>query len=419
MDPRPEALEARAQGGAGRGGWGAMYWQAAARVGPGLPVPMGRVPAWRVWRVNTTRERRQRLAELYRRATSAILECARADLKDERLIEAAVQRAGAAKGLLYYAEEWLNMYESARGKSSKRTSLRPPPLPLLALMIQGSKKKHVHGKGSAAAYLDVARGELRVPSASVSVKVERSVVEELLGDLRRFSDIELTLQLTREGRLRLVAKRKVAPARWDGTSKLAIIAIDFNSAHGLFAMVLAFDGNRVRLLKQVIRRPPNTTRLRLLAAFFQSLAATRSWAEAERRFRDNRPVECSEETVKEVLELAKRVAERARVTCYGAVLSERARRVAEMALRKIRKLNRLWMKGVEAELRELVRALLDGGHHVALVIDLPEAESLRGTGLQRTLLRIVRRLRNLALYEGAEYVGFSGVSGRRCPVCGR
>jgi len=193
--------------------------------------------------------------------------------------------------------------------------------------------------------------------------------------------------------------------------------MDHNSAYGLFAMVLAFD-EKVKLLKQTIRRPPNTTRLRLLAAFFQSLATTRSWSEAERRFVENRPKGCSEETVTSVLDLARRVAERARVVCHGTVLSGRARRVAEMALRKVRKLNREWMKEVEAELRELVRSLLDGGYHVAIVIDLPDPETLKGTELQRTLLRVARRLRNLCLYEGAEYVELNGVSGRKCPLCG-
>jgi len=381
-------------------------------VAPGSPVRMGRVSGWRIWRINTSRERRQRLAELYRRLTQAILECA--GLDGERLIEAAARRTGLPKGLLYYASDWLNMYKNVCERA-RDDDFRPPPLLLLVLVAQGSKP--LHGT-RAAAYLDIVRGELRIPSAAISVKVERSVIRELLEDLHRFPGVKLTLQLTCTGRLRLIAKREVKPARWDGSSKLAVIALDHNSAHGLFMMTFAFD-DKVKMLKQVIRRPPNVTRLRLLSAFFQSLAETRSWSEAERRFAENRPAERGEATVRKVLELARRVAERAHAIYYGAVLKERARRIAETALRKIKKLNGLWMKKVESELRTLIRGLLDGGHHVAIVIDLPDPETLEGTELQKTLLRIARRLRNLALYEGAEYVELSGVSGRRCPLCGR
>ncbi|PLJ77204.1 zinc ribbon domain-containing protein [Infirmifilum sp. SLHALR2] len=99
---------------------------------------------------------------------------------------------------------------------------------------------------------------------------------------------------------------------------------------------------------------------------------------------------------------------------------ERAERIARQALRKIRKLNDGWIRSVLRELRALIRKLRDQGYTVVVVVDVPQAESLRGSQLQRTLLRIAKRLENLALYEGVRWLKpDNNVSGRRCPLCGK
>ncbi|RLF01737.1 MAG: hypothetical protein DRK00_10940 [Thermoprotei archaeon] len=51
------------------------------------------------------------------------------------------------------------------------------------------------------------------------------------------------------------------------------------------------------------------------------------------------------------------------------------------------------------------------------VVDLPDSESLKGTRLQRTLLRVGKLPKNLARYEGIDYLPLSGVSGKVCPLC--
>jgi transposase len=54
---------------------------------------------------------------------------------------------------------------------------------------------------------------------------------------------------------------------------------------------------------------------------------------------------------------------------------------------------------------------------VAIVVDPIDAQSLRGTPLQGTLLRARRRLENLAAYEGAHFAELRA-SGKLCPLCG-
>mgnify|MGYP000465731658 CR=1 FL=1 len=52
-----------------------------------------------------------------------------------------------------------------------------------------------------------------------------------------------------------------------------------------------------------------------------------------------------------------------------------------------------------------------------MLVDLPEAGSLRGTGLQGTLLRVARRIEWMCGWEGALYIEWM-CSGRMCPICG-
>ncbi|PLJ77033.1 transposase family protein [Infirmifilum sp. SLHALR2] len=385
--------------------------------------------AYRVWEVKANRELRLRLRKLYYDIASAV-ERASEELERkhgdafrrepgrfrEELIEGASRIAGLPKGLFWYAAEWRRMVAEARGKSKRRSRFTPPAVPLLVKVVNGNER--LHGGGNAVAVLDASSGMLRVPSASLTVRLRPSLIKAVLEDIQRFSDVKLTLQLTAKGRLRLVAQRKVRPPWWDGDGKLAIVAVDVNSSHGLYLMAFAFDGE-VRLIAQRVFKPPNTTLLRLLAALLRSYSKVKCWSEAVERFRERRDVRGLQRTgrshaVDEALRLAERLRAKINMT------PERAEKVAGQASRKVRKLNDDWIRSVLREMRVLVRKLRDQGYLVVIVVDVPRAESLRGSQLQRTLLRVARRLENLALYEGAKWFEpDNNVSGKWCPLCGK
>jgi len=387
------------------------------------------VDAFRVWEIKANRKLRLRLRKLYSDITLAV-EHASEDLEGkygeeftqeperfgEELIEEASRLAGLPKGLLYYAVEWCRMDAEARRKSNKRTRFTPPPLPLLVKVVGNSER--FHGNTNAAAVLDTYRGELRISSAGVVVRLKPSLIRAVLEDVERFGDVKLTLQLTARGRLRLIAHRKVRPARWDGNSKLATIAVDVNSSHGLYLATFTFD-DEVRLVAQCVFKPPNTTLLRLLAAVMRSYSEVKSWGEAVERFKQRRDIRrLQREGWGSAVEGALRLAERLRAKVN--LTPERAERIARQASRKVKKINNDWIRGALKELRALVRKFRDQGYFVVLVADVPRAESLRGTKLQRTLLRVAERVKNLALYEGAKWFQpENNVSGKRCPLCGK
>jgi len=388
----------------------------------------GLVDSYRVWRVKTSREERLRLQRLYVRLSSAVRQACR--VLEERygdafrgepekfgneLVEEASRISGLPKNILYYAAEWCRVVREARRESKKRVRFTPPPVPLSVKIIEGSRR--LHGKGGAATVLDASKKELRIPSAGVVIKMKPSLIRAVLEDVQRFRDVKLTLQLTARGRLRLAAHRETKPAWWSGNTKLAIVAVDVNSNHGLYLMAFTFD-SEVRLMAQRVFKPPNTTMLRLLAAVMRSYSKVKSWGEAVERFRERRDVEELQRggrgsAVEGALRLAERLRARLNLT------PERAERVARQASRKMKRVNEDWIRSTLKEVRSLIRKLRDQGYTVVLVADVPRAESLKGSGLQRTLLRVAERLENLATYEGARWFDpENNVSGKRCPVCG-
>jgi len=345
------------------------------------------VDAHRIWRIKTDGEERLRLQQLYVRLSSAVRQACR-DLEkkygdvfrrgpekfSEELIGEASRLAGLPKGLLYYAGEWCKMLAEARRKSKLRSRYTPPPVPLLVKVVGNGDR--LHGAGNAVAVLDASRGMLRVPSAGVAVRLRPSLVKAVLEDVQRFGDIKLTLQLTARGRLRLVAHRVVKPAWWGGDVKLAVIAMDVNSNHGLYIMVFAFDGE-AKLVAQRALKPPNTTLLRLLAAVMRSYSELGSWELAVERFKQRRNVrgmqrEGRGSAVEEALRLAERLRAELNLT------PERADRIARQALRKVRKLNDDWVRATLKEVRSLIRKLRDQGYTVVFVADVPPGRKPEG-----------------------------------------
>jgi len=418
---------AQAQGGLGAAaqasppGGGSVGWEGG---GNGSNV----VDAYRVWEVKASREVRLRLRQLYVRLSSAVRQACKS-LKErhsdafrekperfsEKLIGEASKTAGLPKGLFCYAGEWYRMVRKSRRKSRLRSRFTPPPVPLLIRVVSNSER--LHGNTAAVAVLNAFRGELRIPCAGIAVRLRPSLVRAVLEDLERFKDVKLTLQLSARGRLRLIAHRKVKQVWWDGNSKLAVVALDVNSGHGLYMIAFTFD-SEARLLTQRVFKPPNTTMLRLLAAIMTSYSELGCWGEAVERFRERRDVRrLQREGRGYAAEEALRLAERLRAELN--LTPERAQRVAGQASRKVKKVNEYWVRATLKELRVLVRKLRDQGYTAVIVADVPQAETLKGSQLQRTLLRAAKRLENLATYEGARWFDpENNVSGKRCPVCG-
>jgi len=359
----------------------------------------GLADAYRVWEVKANREQRLRLRRLYVRLSSAVKEAYRA-LKArygdefrrepkrfrEELIGEASRFAGLPKGLFCYAVEWWSMVAEARRKSKLRARFTPPPVPLLVRVVGNGER--LHGKGNAAMVLDTLRGKLRIPSAGIIVRLRPSLVRAVLEDIQRFGDVKLTLQLTARGNLRLTAHRVVKPAWWGGDGKLAVIAVDVNSSHGLYLVAFAFD-SEVKLVAQRVLKPPNTTLLRLLAAIMRSYSKVKSWELAVERFKERRDVrrlqrEGRGSAAEEALRLAERLRAKMNMT------PERAERIASQTLRKVKKLNEDWIRGVFREMRELVRKLRTGATPSSLLQTCPgpspsraQSYSEHSSGLQK------------------------------------
>jgi len=97
--------------------------------------------------------------------------------------------------------------------------------------------------------------------------------------------------------------------------------------------------------------------------------------------------------------------------------AERAGELAEATRRRERRLNEAFVQRLLAEVRRLVREARKRGMNVLILVDPIDPDPLKGTRLQGTLLRARRRLRNLAVYEGA-MLRLACASGKQCPRCG-
>jgi hypothetical protein len=330
-------------------------------------------PGWRVWKIRVNRVNREILKTLYK------------DVIYKR-------NGNIPKGLLCYAEEWREMYENTkrmREEAGKRTLPKTPPLPLLArfVMPDGS----VRGNKNAPAVIDLRKGELRIPSYGVRVPLRRSLVRALVEENNLNPRPDFVLQVTRRGFLRLVASR--APPR-RGTSALLLVCMDENAAHGLYTTLIRFDGERVRVARGPTFKPPNATLLREIGAQLQS-AADRGATVGLRALIQRAYEELGGRREVEGGEL------------YAT--PDRLRELYRRARAKERRLNEEWRNRVVAWLRRTMRANADA--RAVVLVDEVTAETAR------LMRRVTKRLRNLCLYEGAEYLPLRA-SGKLCPRCG-
>jgi ribosomal protein S27AE len=338
---------------------------------------------FRVYKPKVSKVNREKLKTLYNDVVNYLLGVA--------------SEVKGSKYLAYYADEWREMYENAkrmREEAGKRTLPKAPPLPLLVrfVMPDGS----VRGDKNAPAVVDLRRGELRIPSCGVVQRLRRSLVRALVEENSLDPRPDFVLQVTRKGFLRLVASRYV---RASVTLPLRLICIDENSLNGeaLGVWDVIRAGRVVRSRYEELM-PRNRGFIDRTAALFQS--ASKGKAEAL-------------EEVKELL----REAGRSEAGIAALLAPEKLAEIAASTREKEKRLNRAFAEELVSLVRKLVREAKERGWSVAIVIDPINHESLKGSELQRTLLKPRRYLRNLALYEGAR-LRLYRVSGKQCPNCG-
>jgi len=186
---------------------------------------------------------------------------------------------------------------------------------------------------------------------------------------------DFVAQLCSDGRLRIIAKRAPAPRALE--LPLRIIA------------VFDFDSNGYcRLTRFEVFKPPNHGYREGIVAALKSYADKPAGA-----------------------------LERVRELLPFTPTPDDAEKLARKTLARKKKLNDAFIETLVAGVRELVREALQEGAAAAIIVDPIDAQSLRGTPLQGTLLRVRERLENLARYEGAHFAELRA-SGRYCPFCG-
>jgi len=338
---------------------------------------------FRVWKPRVSRVNREKLKTLCSNIVNYLL--------------GVTSELRGPKYLTYYADEWREMYENVkemRKRAGKRTPPRAPPLllPVRFVMPDGSTR----GDRNAPAVIDLRKGELRIPSYGIVQKLRRSLVRALVEENNLNPRPDFVLMVTRRGFLRLIASRYV-PARV--ALPLRIIAIDENSLNGeaLAAWDVLKPGRIVRSRYEELM-PRNRGFIDKMAASFQS--ASKGNAE-------------SLEEVKKLL----REAGKSEAEIAALLAPEKLAEIAAETREREKRLNRAFAEELTARVRALVREARARGWSVAIVIDPINHESLKGSELQRTLLKPRKLLRNLALYEGARFK-LCRVSGKQCPNCG-
>jgi ribosomal protein S27AE len=338
---------------------------------------------FRVYKPRVSKANREKLKALYNDVVNYLLGVA--------------SEAKGSKYLAYYAGEWREVYEEVkemRARAGKRTPPRTPPLPLLVKFVMPDGRER--GNRNAPAVIDLRRGELRVPSYGIVQRLRRSLVRALVEENQLEPRPGFVLQVTRRGLLRLIASR-YAPARV--ALPLRVIAIDENSLNGeALAAWDVLEPSRIVRSRYEELMPRNRGFIDRTAALFQSAA-------------DGNP-EALEEVVKMLHE-----AEKDETKIATLLAPEKLAEIAASTREREKRLNRAFAEELVSLVRKLIREARARGWSVAIVIDPINHESLKGSELQRTLLKPRRLLRNLALYEGARFK-LCRVSGKQCPNCG-
>jgi hypothetical protein len=343
-------------------------------------------PGRRVFKLKTSKSIKGKLKEFYNVLTSFI-----------QLVE-------IPKSALRYREEWEDSFLQAvhnrlatgkwlrpakkrkRGRKSGKHIPKRPPFLLTARFILTTNERR--GRTDAPVVVDLRKREVRIPCIGVAVPIPERLARALEEENGLEPRPDFVVQLTSEGRLRIIAKRAPEPRALE--VPLRIIAVDENSRYGFVLAAFDFDERGYcRLVHFEIFKPPNHGWREKV------VSALRSYADKP-RFE-------ALESVRELLPLIPTPSE--------------AEELARKTLARKRRLNNAFIETLVARVRELIREASQEGAAVVILVDPIDAQSLQGTPLQGTLLRVRERLRNLARYEGAHFAEIRA-SGKLCPFCG-
>jgi ribosomal protein L37AE/L43A len=315
---------------------------------------------WRVFRIHVDKTNRKRLKEIFN------------DVIDGH---------ARTKGTLLYREAWISEWQNVLKmvkEAGKRTMPNPPAvyLPLRFKMPDGT----IRGNKSSPCVIDLSKCELNIPSYDVKVPLRKSVCRELIEENCIEARPDFVVQITRKGFLRLIAKRENIGRKQDmEQQRTLLICFDENTSHGLFTTLVSFDGENIKVARGPTFKPPNATFLRRVSAKLQSIAGKK--------------------TTDQILGLW--------------LTPERARDFYRKYLSKEKRLNQEWKRRVVAWIRKTFRDAIKENRKVVILID----EVTYFTAHNGRIRRVSKLLRNLSLYEGAQFLSLRA-SGKFCPKCG-
>jgi hypothetical protein len=347
----------------------------------------------RVFKLKTSKSIREKLKEFYNMLTSLL------------------PRGELPKSAFRYRREWENSFmevinsrlatgrwlrpkrrrkKKRKGGKKERRREKPiprrPPFLLTVRFILSSGEQR--GRRDAPVVIDLRARELRIPCVGMSIPLPERLVKALEEENNLTPRPDFVVQLTSEGRLRIIAKRAPEPRALE--LPLRIIAVDENSRYGFVVAVFDFDSNGYcRLTRFEVFKPPNHGYREGIVAALKSYA--------------DKPGLEAHESLRELLPFTPTPSD--------------AEELARKTLARKRGLNNAFIETLVARVRELVREALQRGAAVVILVDPINAQSLQGTPLQGTLLRARKRLENLAAYEGAHFAELRA-SGKLCPLCG-
>ena len=336
---------------------------------------------YRVWKIPVPKNVQGAIEEFmkeYRLRAKLCSLCGKCKKRPKRFSECSL---GVLRGTaFYYVFEAARVFEE---NLIKWWPWRPPPRPpVLAWVEFYERGQRLYGSRGAPLRVDLSSGTVRLVVGREVAKWEvkprklRSLREEVL----RAREHGIKFITLIPSHLKYIVITAFREARSQLGTGVLVVALDLNSHYGTAIVIASASADGVKVHAMIRMKPPNHGGRRRVAARLQHLATSLK-------------VSIPLEKRKEYFEEARRVRRREKL------------------------LNEAFINSIVALARRWVRWANEKGFMPIIIVDKPDPQSLQGTPLQCTLLRVCKKLENLAAYEGALYWEIR-VSGRRCPLCG-